>query len=275
MLTLEEEYLAKHYDETTFSFESERLEKYCPVEYAITCRYLELYLPQAVTVADVGVGVGHYAEFLARRGCVVYLIDLSTQLLRATQTRLERSGLSRQIQGVYRASATDLSFLEEESCEGVLLLGPLYHLRELSERRKAVQEAKRVLKPNGLLFAAGINRLAYLRDLFRENPKEVVKRKPFHRIFLTEGQLDPEHAPPLGYAHLTTVAEFRELLAGSFEELALIGTESFTAAWQSQLHDLSVEEREAWLDLVFETGKTPEGLGQSDHFLFVGRKRSE
>jgi len=28
----------------------------------------------------------------------------------------------------------------------------------------------------------------------------------------------------------------------------------------------------AWLDLVEQTAATPEGLGQSDHFLFVGRK---
>ena len=26
------------------------------------------------------------------------------------------------------------------------------------------------------------------------------------------------------------------------------------------------------LDLVEETGRTPEGVGQSDHFLFIGRK---
>ena len=29
----------------------------------------------------------------------------------------------------------------------------------------------------------------------------------------------------------------------------------------------------AWLDLVEETGKTPEGLGASDHFPYVGRGR--
>jgi S-adenosylmethionine-dependent methyltransferase len=272
VLTPEEEYLAKYYDETLFAFEAERLEKHGPVEYAITCRYLDIYTPQVAIVADVGVGVGHYAEFLTRRGCTVYLIDLSTKLLRAAQTRLERAGLGQQIQRLHRASATDLSCLENESCDSMLMLGPLYHLQRLSERRRAVKEAWRVLKPNGLLFAAGINRLAYFRDLFVENPRIVVERKEFHNAFLQEGRLDPEHAPPLGYAHLTTVAEFRELFAGSFEELALTGTESFTTVRQSQLHDLPVEEREAWLDLVFETGRTPEGLGQSDHFLFVGRK---
>jgi len=48
--------------------------------------------------------------------------------------------------------------------------------------------------------------------------------------------------------------------------------ESFASAWQPILHTLPADQAEAWLDLVEQTGVTPEGLGQSDHFLFVGRK---
>ena len=44
-----------------------------------------------------------------------------------------------------------------------------------------------------------------------------------------DGNLDPEHTPPIGYALLTSVAEFRELLTSHFEELALIAAESFAA----------------------------------------------
>ncbi len=37
---------------------------------------------------------------------------------------------------------------------------------------------------------------------------------------------------------------------------------------------LSAENADAWLDLVEQTGKTPDGLGISDHFLYIGRKRA-
>jgi hypothetical protein len=37
---------------------------------------------------------------------------------------------------------------------------------------------------------------------------------------------------------------------------------------------LKPSAEQLWLDLVKETGQTPEGIGQSDHFLFVGKKRS-
>jgi SAM-dependent methyltransferase len=110
------------------------------------------------------------------------------------------------------------------------MLGPLYHLCALQARRQAVTEAARILKPGGLLFAAGINRLTYLRDFFRLFPHVVSRdRKAFHEQYLRDGNLDAEHAPPIGLAHLSTYAEFRALFAPEFEELALAGVESFSA----------------------------------------------
>jgi SAM-dependent methyltransferase len=242
------------------------------VEFAITCRYLRRYVPDGSLVADVGVGVGHYAELLARKRCLVDLVDISPNLLEAARRRLVGAGLGDRLKGVHRASATELGCLDSGSFDTVLMLGPFYHLRDLTERQRAVDEAWRILKPGGTLFAAGVNRLAYLRDLFREDAGDVSNRTEFHREFLVDGRLDPEHAPPIGYAHLTTASEFRSLLQWPFQELALVGTESFTTAWQGQLAGLSQEARESWLDLVETTGVSPEGLGQSDHFLFIGRR---
>jgi hypothetical protein len=51
-----------------------------------------------------------------------------------------------------------------------------------------------------------------------------------------------------------------------------MGVESFTSHWQKQLNDHNPAQQEAWLDLVERTGLTAEGLGQSDHFLYVGRR---
>jgi len=152
------------------------------------------------------------------------------------------------------------------------MLGPFYHLQELHERRQAASEARRILKRQGILFAAAVNQLAYLRDVFREKAGEVLERAAFHTRFLKDGELYPEDAPPLGYAHLTNVLEFRNLFEGAFEEVALVGKESFVSAWQSKLNELPPDAREAWLDLVEETGKTPEGIGQRDHFLFIGKR---
>ncbi|MBD2099318.1 bifunctional 2-polyprenyl-6-hydroxyphenol methylase/3-demethylubiquinol 3-O-methyltransferase UbiG [Leptolyngbya sp. FACHB-261] len=267
--------VARYYDNSIFDFESVRLSQYSPVEFAITARYLKQWIPEGATVADIGVGVGHYAELLARWGCSVYLVDISQRLLDAAYLRLQGFDLHERVAGVHRASATELDCCDAGVLDAVLFLGPLYHLCSLEQRQRAIQEAARVLKPNGLLFAAGINRLAYLRDLLQNNPHSVLPRQDFHRQFLQDGNLDPEHAAPIGYAHLTTSQEFRELFEAGFDGIALIGTESFANSCQEVMANLASTEVEAWLDLIEETGNTLEGLGMSDHFLYVGRRKPD
>ncbi len=267
------EFTGQHYSQSVFDFEITRLTELCPVEFAVTKRMLERWIPAGAAVAEIGVGVGHYSEHLARRGCRIHLIDVSRRLLDTAAQRLREAGLGGQVLGADVLSATNLGVMTAGSFDAVLALGPLYHLREFAERQQAVSEAERILKPGGVLYAAGINRLPYFRDLFRESPQKAAERRAFHEQFLEDGNVDPDHAPPLGFGHLSTVAEFRELFARRFEQLLLVGVESFTAAWQSNLRGLAADEVEAWIDLVERTGVTPEGLGASDHFLFVGRKR--
>jgi S-adenosylmethionine-dependent methyltransferase len=266
------EFTAEHYSQAAFEFEVKRLPELCPVEFEMTKRMLDRWIPDGARIAEIGVGVGHYSEHLAARGCRIHLIDIAQGLLDAAVERLQRSEMGAQIAGVNRLSATDLTTIEGGAFDAVLLLGPLYHLRQLADRHRAVAESARVLKTGGFLYAAAINRLPYFRELLREQPGTVLERRDFHRQFLEDGNLDPDHAPPLGLAHLTTVEEFRELFAGAFEPLVLIGVESFTSAWQPVLNTLPADQAQAWLDLVEQTGVTPEGLGQADHFLFVGRK---
>ncbi len=56
----------------------------------------------------------------------------------------------------------------DTSVDVVLLLGPLYHLTERSDRLKALPEAHRILRPGGTLFAAGISRFTSVLDGLRQ-----------------------------------------------------------------------------------------------------------
>ncbi len=270
-LTEREEEVGRYYDNVIFDSEVTRLEAMFPIEYAITARHLERWIPEGSTVAEVGVGGGLYSELLAKRRCRLHLVDVSEKLLNAASERLRASGFDSQIIGVDHTSATVLDCLPVAAFDAVLMLGPLYHLLALEDRQQAVEEAARVLKAGGVLIAAGINRLDYLRDLFRETPQKVLMRRDFIQQFLRDGNLNPEIAPPIGHSHTTTVAEFRALFADNFEELALVAVESFASPWQSALNDLPKAEAEAWLDLIEQTGTMPEAFGLADHFLYVGK----
>ena len=268
----EESKVARHYDGEFFDEELVRLPQDCPVEMAVTQRWLRRVAKTGDVVVEIGVGGAHYTESLARLGSHLHLVDVSERLLDAAIKKLRRAGLEDRIAGRYHTSGARLQDLSSGSVDLVLLMGPLYHMRSLAERQRCVQESARILKQGGAFFAAGINRLSYLRDLFRTDPTRVSQRVAFHRQYLRGGQLDPEHAPPIGYAHLTTATEFLNLFEGEFEKVAFLGVESFTTSWQKIFSGLPAAEAELWLDLVEETGQTAEGLGQSDHFLFVGRK---
>src|SRR5258707_821110 len=50
------------------------------------------------------------------------------------------------------------------SQDAVLLFGPLYHLTDAADRRQALSEARRVLRPGGRLLAMAVCRFASLLD---------------------------------------------------------------------------------------------------------------
>ena len=251
--------------------EMERLEKYAPVEYAITKRYLLRYIPEGATIADVGVGVGHYSELLASRGSKVHLVDVASRLLEAAQERLTKAGLGEHILSITNASATDLSFIPDESCDAVLMLGPFYNLSLPEDRRKAAAEAKRILRKGGLLFAAGINRMTMLYWIYADGPENILEEREWLEPYVKTGNFsEPEEGVPSIW-HLTTTAEFRADFT-DFQEVVFAGIESFARGHEENLLKLTPEQAEVWLDLIEETGRMPEGLGMTGHFLYIGRK---
>lgn len=261
-----------HYN-SKFAVECERLRLYSPIEHTITSDCLQKYIAFGSTVADIGVGGGIYAVELASRDCYLHLVDLSERCIEATADALRANDLCERVLTAGQGSAVSMNHIENASCDAVLLLGPLYHLLWAEERIAAVDEAARVLKPGGMLFAAGINRLAYFRDLLRSFPARILEREEFHRSFLRDGNVSPDVAPEIGYAHLTTVAEFRNLFQGCFIEIELVGVESFAGGWQGSLVGLSRNVLDAWGRVIDQTSRTSEGLSASDHFLFIGRRR--
>lgn len=72
--------------------------------------------------------------------------------------------------------ARDLSGVTA-GADAVLLLGPLYHLTEASDRASALADARRIVRPGGVVVAVGISRFASLMDgLKRRNLDDPVFR---------------------------------------------------------------------------------------------------
>lgn len=111
--------------------------------------------PPPATVLDAGGGTGVHAAWLGQRGYHVQLID-----------PVEKHVAAAALAGV-RAAMGDARRLPQpdQSQDAVLLLGPLYHLPERSERLAALREARRVARSGAPVAAAGISRYATLMDV--------------------------------------------------------------------------------------------------------------
>lgn len=134
----------------------------------VVLRYLP---PPPATILDVGGASGAYALWLAERGHQVHLIDRAPRLVEEAQRRSEAS--PNRIGTCQVGDARELTF-NDGVADGVLLLGPLYHLTDTAERLRALREVYRVLRPGGVMFAAAISRYAsaldgVARDLFADS----------------------------------------------------------------------------------------------------------
>ncbi|HXX99871.1 MAG TPA: class I SAM-dependent methyltransferase [Candidatus Limnocylindrales bacterium] len=145
-LSEEESNVARHYDESVFADELARLPQECPVEMAVTQRWLGRVAKPGDLVAEIGVGGGYYTEFLAWKSCRLHLVDVSARLLEAASQKLRKADLADSLAGCHHASGTRLEGFQSESFDLVLLMGPLYHLRSLEERQRSVQESARIPK---------------------------------------------------------------------------------------------------------------------------------
>jgi SAM-dependent methyltransferase len=135
------------------------------LELARTLELLERFLPAPpASILDVGGGPGVYASLLARRGYRVHLLDVVE--LHVEQAR---AAAAEHPDAPFTAALGDARRLDEpdDSRDVVLLLGPLYHLTEREDRLQALHEARRVLRPGGLVAAAAISRFASLLDGLR------------------------------------------------------------------------------------------------------------
>lgn len=117
------------------------------VEFETTMHHLHRYLKPGHSVLDIGAGTGRYASALMKEGFSVKAVELVKHNI---DVFLKREPSADVVQG----DARNMPFIESGSADITLLLGPLYHLIGDEEKLKALKEAKRVTKPEGLIFVA-------------------------------------------------------------------------------------------------------------------------
>lgn len=250
--------------------EQGRLEAH-QLEYDLTWRYLERYLPKEGSILEIGAATGRYTLELARRGYQVTAVDLSAGLLEEARKNITAAGLEGQVTFMV-ADARDLSQVTKTDFDAVLLMGPLYHLIVEADRQTALQQAADRLRKDGVIFTAFISRYGLLYDLLRNKPEWVDNGDEVQSI-LADGKR-PDHFPRGGFraysARLPEIAPLHEALG--FETLAIAGVEPAVGADDERYNQLQGEQRQRWLDALYTVSTEPSIIGASKHILYMGRK---
>ena len=245
------------------------------IEFARTQEIITRYLPESpAVVLDIGGGAGIYACWLAKMGYEVHLVDPVELHIKQAKEASDQQ-LEHPIASVSLGDARALRF-SSMSVDAVLLLGPLYHLIDKSERLLALSEAYRVLRSNQIVFAAGVSRFASLLSLFfRDRLND-----PAFRTIVQHGlETGYHHNPTENLAFFTDSYFHRpeelhsEVVEAGFQHQTTLAVQGLGGVFDSvESYWANPDQRDMVLDLIRQVEAEPSIVGMSSHILTVGKK---
>lgn len=233
------------------------------MEYLTTMHYIHRFAKPGAKVLEVGAGTGRYSIALAKEGMdvtAVELVEHNLEILRENAKGIENLR-------AYQGDATDLGRFPDDAFDLTLVLGPMYHLYEAEDVRRAIDEAIRVTRPGGVLFFAFLSVYAILYNNYfqgnwtfgqQENFTEDGKVRHFKEQLFT------------GY----DVTEFEQLFNGKpVDYITTVGTNGILEAIEERKDfELSDADFEAFANWYLHFAEKRELLGTTCHLLYICRK---
>ncbi len=247
------------------------------LEYFITLKLIEEYVPLGSYVLDLGGGPGRYTLALASKGYHMFLADISPDLIRFARNMLEDFLSKDFIHGMEVVNAIDLSVFSNESFDAVLLLGPLYHLTDIEEVISCLREVYRILKPSGKIVAAFIPHMSGLSGIIHRalrKPDQVdtkVLRNTYENgIFnnlSTNGFQEGKYIQKSTLMNIVNTIGFEKLLIRSIRGLGM--------GQEEQLLELAHKDPTYFqdiLEVIHLTASQPSVIETCGHALYIGEK---
>lgn len=236
------------------------------VEFRTSMKYIHQYLPsdvpkEQVKILDIGAGTGRYSVALANEGydvTAVELVKYNLGILKQKNSSVK----------AYQGNATRLKRFEDNTFDLTLLFGPMYHLFEYEDKKKALSEAKRVTKPGGIILVAycmneyGVITYAFKEKHILECMEENRFTEDFHTISFKENLYD--------YMRIEDIDRLNADV--NLERIKIISPDGPANYMRPFLNNLSDEEFEYFVQYQMATCERPDLIGAGAHTVDILKK---
>lgn len=251
-----------NYDE-----DSRLLQRHGSVEFLTTMRYIKKYIKPGDNVIEIGAGTGRYSHALARQGYTVNAVELIEHNIEV----FRKNTLPSENVTITQGNALDLSAFQDNKYDITLLLGPLYHLYSIEDKRQALREAIRVTKPGGIVFAAYvISDGCLLDDGFNRGNINVAK---YIEKGLINGNTFATKSKPEDLFELVRKEDIDELMSVfPTTRLHYVATDGCALFMREAIDRMDDDTFELYLQYHFTTCERSDLAGVTSHSIDIFRK---
>jgi len=230
------------------------------VEFETTMHHLHRFLKPEYFILDIGAGTGRYTSALMSEGRRIKAVEL---VRRNIDVFLKREPGADVVQG----DARNMPFLQSDMADVTLLLGPLYHLIGDDEKLKALNEAKRVTKPGGLIFVAYLmNEYSILSYCFDEDRiGDFLKRGVVDADYHIQAQADELY----DYVRLDDVDRLNE--RAGLERVTIFSPDGAADYMRTRLNQMSDETFSHFIEYQKVISERQDLIGAGSHVVDVVR----
>ena len=233
------------------------------VEYTVAMKYIHKYLEkmQNPKILDVGAGTGKYSISLFNEGYDVTAVELVKHNLMTLKKNCPDIK-------PYLGNALNLKRFKDNSFDMVLLFGPLYHLISKEDKVKALMEAKRIVKEDGIIMISYLmNEYAVLTYGFKENHiMESIKNKDIDEYY----HITPKETDLYSMLRIDDINELNTLT--NLKRVQIISQDGPTDYIRPVINKMDNETFNEYIKYVLSICERQELLGASSHVLDIIKK---
>ena len=255
---MNEENLIKYYNKFN---EDKRLNtKHGNIEFITAITYIKKYLKKDDKVLDIGAGTGKYSIYLYNEGYDVTSVELVKHNLKVLQKK-EPNIKS------YQGNAINLKF-KDNSFDIILLFGPMYHLISFEDKLKALNEAKRVLKPNGKIFISYcMNEYAVITHGFIDNN---INESLNNNLLDKNYKITSSKTDLYSFVRLKDINKLNKL--SNVKRIKILSQDGPTEYIKKTVNKMDKETYKNYLNYHLKTCEIKELLGAGRHILDIVTK---